>query len=261
MDVAFLSPAISGPEDELDAILEAAGGQESFGLVLRGIKAWAATRQIDDPAWGFPSGLAYAVAVASRTPREGFDDPGPEAWIVRTLEALLGPDPIALGDAPTAASEGPPPWIWTSAPPRRTVIRQLLPCTSEVLRDELERALLLAWDGAWEQLMVPVHPVTGTCLWVDIGGEDAARDVALGWLRGRARRLIEVLSSGEGRVRPLPRPIPRRGGVVRTGVLLDGVPKPTIDAALAELHERWRRSLDRPRGAVLAHRLELAPEA
>lgn len=258
VDVAFLPRAVGGPEDELDAIREATREQPGFGAVLRLIKAWAAARQVDDPAWGFPGGLAYAVAVASCAPRPGIDAQDPESWILRTLEALLGPEPIALGGAPVAAGEGPRPWVWTSCPPRRTVIRQLLPCTAEVLRDELERALLLLWDDDWRQLVLPVHPSGGTCAWVELGGGAGPRDAALGWLRGRARRLIEVLSEGDGRVRPMPRPIPRRGGIVRVGVVLDGVPQTTIDAALAELHERWRQSSDRPAGATLAHRLEPA---
>ena len=243
IDVAFLPPDDPGPEEEAAAIRAAVADRPHFSTVLRLVKAFAAARQVSDPAWGFPGGLAYAVAVAS-CPR-----PTPEAWVAATFEALLSDDPIALGDAPVAAPEGPRPWIWTSTPPRRTVIRQLLPCTARVLADELERALILAWDGDWSTLLRAAMPTDEPVVAITIRGPD--RDAALGWLRGRARTLVAALAQGGGAVRPWPRPVPRNRAI-RLCVSVPGVDPEVRAAAMAELAARFEQGTDRPAEAELS---------
>ena len=259
VDVAFLEPDAMGPLQELSAIQNAITDPGAYARALRTVKAWAVARQVDDPAWGFLGGLAWALAVASTAPEAS--DPDPAAWVIRTFEALARDEPIALGDLPVAPPSGPPPWVYASAPSGRGQIREILPACSRVLRDEVERALPLARDGVWSRLLTAAMPTSGPVLWLEIGARDGERlDAAVAWLRGRARTLLQSLSVPGAWVRPWTRPVPRRGGVVRIGVGVRNVPDATVETAVANLETEWARGDGRPDGATLSHQI-LRPTA
>jgi hypothetical protein len=264
IDAAVLAPGAPGPEQERDAILAATADHldpSVFPAVVRAVKAWAEARQIDDPAFGFPGGLAWTIAAAAARPDRGADA---AAWLKGALERLLDPDPIGLGSEPFPADvEGDGaisgfPAIWTAAPPRQRVARHLQPATAAIVQGELERAVLCAWDRDWVQLFSPIvapEPEPGArALRVELGAADpAARDAALGWLRGRACALTAALAaaSPSGRVRPWPRPEVRRAAL-RVSWTVPGAG--AADAALREvaesLRDRWAHAGDRPPGDI-----------
>lgn len=229
-----LAVGTDDPARERDAILAAVAGREDgFRTVLRACKAWAEARQVGDPAWGFPGGLAWAIAVAATA-----GDDGPGSWWLRTFERLAEEAPIGLGDAPLPEG-GAWPRILTLD--RRWVVRQGTPATAEVLRAEVERGWVLAADGDWAGLLRPLFAEASA---VHLEASETGRAEALGWLRGRARALVEAL--GEG-VRPWPRPTPRRGGWTRVSISVPGDPAEALDDLLG----RWRGWRERPAGAEL----------
>ncbi|MBX2801036.1 MAG: DUF504 domain-containing protein [Myxococcales bacterium] len=270
VDLSFGEPGESGAVQDWAAIREiadqplgplpSAAGLPDMLQVLRFVRAWAAARQVHDPAWGFPGGLAYGIAVAATA------GPGSvEEWVCRVLERLAASEPLFIGAAPPPspedeASVGPPPRIWTSGVPRRAVVRQILPCTSRILVEELERALVLAWDGRFDLAMEPLMALRRPMLWLHMeAGSPDALDHVVGWTRGRARSLIAALSGPSSL--HTPRPWPRLLHSVRRkesqplgcrfGVGIEGIPAADVQAATAHLGARWLHEQDRPPDGVL----------
>ncbi len=217
----FLAPGVPGPEPALAA---SAADHPRFVPALQALLAWAAARQVGAAAWGFPGERAWAAAAAAAGPPE---DDTPEGWLLHLWERLLGPD----GGASRAS----------------------LPAVADLVRGELERALLLGWDGAWRRVLAAaLPPGEGVpAMVVDLRAEAAAdREALYGWLCGQAAAWVSRLAADGGEVRPWPRPQHRRGGL-RIRVSVPGTPEATIRAAAAALQAHWRAWRAKPAGADL----------
>ncbi|MEO0600814.1 MAG: RNA repair domain-containing protein [Myxococcota bacterium] len=231
VDVSVVTPDDPAPGPQWAALatqLDATGVQ-----VLRALKGWAAARQVHDPAWGFVPGLALAHLVAAT---DG------DVLHERFLAALE-----ALRNLASELAEG-------RSPDLPTVRFVVLPAVAATLVEEAERALVYGWDARWTAVFSTARVESGDGAEIELSGPSPTLPALRGWLRGRIAHSLDTLQQGSNallRIRPYPRPQRRRGPTLRYRVRWAHAAEIAVTQALAELHERFESSADRPPGTTL----------
>lgn len=201
---------------EADAVLAQAGDPERFRTLLRALTTWARAHGVYGTAYGYPGGFTWAVLAAwlcARDARGG----GVEALLERGLTTLAFwdfSDPIVLTEAAGRAQWGARDVmrVPTPLPPARNSARGVTPGTLAVLREELERARQVVrrvrQEGGWDALFAPMEPAQEAPFLLRCtleGGDDEARRLVGGWLRGQALGLILELERALSRTGGRPR--------------------------------------------------------
>ncbi|MEN0067576.1 MAG: RNA repair domain-containing protein [Myxococcota bacterium] len=230
VEVTVVPPSQPGPEAIWQPLATRLRSARA-ALVLRALKGLLVARQCHDPAWGFIPGLALAQIVADVGERDL------EPWLIASLERLR--------EVATQLSSG--------AEPALAGVRfVMLPAVARTLVDELERALLLAWDREWAEAFESAWPDEGPKLQIDLGGPDP--EALSGWLRGRIAHVLTTMAEGgssQMRLRPYPRPVARHPQTLRYTIRWARASSAAVTQAITELHERFARSSDRPPDSTL----------
>lgn len=214
----------AGPGWEEPAALRAALPAErwpEFQAALRGLKAWARLRGVDQQAFGWPGGAAWAAALAWVAGQERWGSAG--ELLAASFAALseLGPQDrlAASGPAPAEPTKQGAPWIGSAADPALDLAGGLRSSTWAALQVELRVSRPLAeaaarGRGAWSGLFLPRPPATSPALWLTLEVEEGRRAEAQGWVQGVAQALIGRLEEAGCAPRPSPQPEPdfARGG-------------------------------------------------
>jgi poly(A) polymerase len=216
-----------------DALLEHAarhGGQDRYREALRGLRRWAAARDVDDNALGYPGGLAWAVMLAAVAPVVPCDptDEDPARTLVDACMLMLARrtaedwrcDPIALGplEGERALEPSLSPMIvlepaacsgWHRSGLQRNCMRRATATTLRVLMAELaDAAVRLDRGESAAELATSIDPCDAHS-WVLVvelqAGDDEARGELEGFVHGRAA----------GFIRALERTLPADGPVLR----------------------------------------------
>ncbi|MEL6344112.1 MAG: poly(A) polymerase [Myxococcota bacterium] len=220
--------AINGSLEAQSLLNHVHNAPERWRTALRGLRSWAAARQLDAHAAGYPSGVAWAI-IAAVAP----DANTPEHRLERIFEMLVEWDwsePIALGTGVIPHSDDPMQ-IMTSVRPRINSARNVTASTRATLKREMERALEQIWKiregtARWSDLFTPADPES----------DPARLDLSLhtqnpvsmaegqGWLSGRLLGLLITLERRIGLpLRPYARFRPVGRGLQRLTI---GLPTP-----------------------------------
>lgn len=228
---------------EADAIRRSVEGrEETWGIVARALRGWAAARQLDAQAVGYPGGLAWTILSAA-APRAA----APEAWLEAVFAWLYSHElrqPVGLCGVEEAAQ---PVQVWSSCAPRINTTAAVIESTRAVLYAEIERALEIVWEirageRAWSALLEPVTAAAwpARLLLTVQAPDDAARARGTGWLMGNVLGLLIDLERRVGLpVRPMSQ---LQGGntvVIGLPERPEGEQRQRIQACLAELQARF----------------------
>ncbi|HEU4405787.1 MAG TPA: poly(A) polymerase [Polyangiaceae bacterium] len=254
--------------DALLAPLEAAGRVALFRRVAALVKRWAAARQVDANAYGYPGGLGWAVVAARAClapPREGgAPEPGAALeWLFADLAARDGRAPLALSPAHAegferGARDVMP--VLTPAAPHRNIARNATRSTRDVVRAEAERARALVREArlgrvGWAEWLAPAEPRAECPRRVELSLEGPGASGASGWVDGHIVGLVLALErAGATGLRPFTRREARAGAeIVSIGV--GGGEGVALRKAIASFEASFAASPDRPGGAELRGRL------
>lgn len=222
--------------------VERAGAFHTYATLVANVKRWARARQLTGQAYGWMSGLAYAVLAATVAGRHASatDEEALAQWFER-MSAWGGEQAIALGAA------GASRWVRSGrdvlpvlAPssPARSVTRSMTPSTRTHWRDEVARARALLAKGdrdrVWEPLAeAPKHCVTVVAYARDESSTSLAR--ARGFVEGRLLRAVMALDERGLRPRPFPQWTREEGAVVRfvIGLRTGAAPQARAEVARA----------------------------
>ncbi|MCX4241781.1 poly(A) polymerase [Paraliomyxa miuraensis] len=216
-----------------DALLAHAarhGGVERYAEALRRLRRWAAARQVDDNALGYPGGLAWAVMLAEAVavvpcdptdedPAGTLMDAGVRRLARRAMEDWRC-DPIGIEGSTSSEgldpSASPSPMIVLEpADATRNCMRRATATTLRVLMTELRQAV--TWLEGSAGAVTPVDPCAAHP-WLLVlelhAGDDVDLERLEGFVRGRAVGLVRALERTLGAsgiaLRPYGRPLARR---------------------------------------------------
>jgi len=247
--------------------------RSAFTDALRGLRAWAAARDIDAGAWGFVGGLGWAV-VAARAASDCAPDASAGAMLERCFELMVARDdarPFTL-DGSAAPPEGDAPLqLLTPTAPRSNIARRSTRATAAVLDEELVGGLERLWriragEAHWTTLFVPVDPRAHAAhVVLALAAKPASLDTSVceGWLAGQAGTLIARLeASAPLTPRPHARPLTQSdddAAIRRWYIGLERRPEPEEALAMARVVEglvaRFERWSERPEGVSLTGRV------
>lgn len=221
---------------DAEALLEHAvrhGGRERQRAALRALRRWAAARDVDDNALGYPGGLAWAVMLAdaaAAVPCDPTDEDPARTLLTACLRRLASRsaddwrcDPIALVPLePEAAARAPAGSMVVLAPTGDAAsgslvdtMRRATATTRRVLMVELRRAVAGLERGATvAELSTPIEPEQEHpwLLELELAAPDEhALEELEGLVRGRAAALVRGLE----RARPADAPALRPYALVR----------------------------------------------
>jgi poly(A) polymerase len=233
-----------------------AARRSDWRLALRALRAWAAARDVDSGAWGYPGGLAWATFAAAALPRVA--QPGPEALLEAIFELLVGWDlkaPLTLDGAPGAPEGEGAVQVLTATSPRANIARRSTPATAAVLEAELAGGLERVWHiregrAGWTSLFSPVDPRSWPGSIQLVVSPARAAPGCAGWLAGQAGAMLPRLEAAVSGLRPFSRP---SGGRWTIGLerVLSGAEADALARALEGLVARFERWEQRPEGAAL----------
>ena len=144
---------------EVAALRRFIGADHSaFRVALLALRAWARARQLDDEAFGFPNGLAWALVLAA-TPAEE----APELWLERCFEFLVGHDwrtPIMPIEGFYPEDRSAVMQVVTASSPAWNVTANVTASNLKVLLTAFEEGLTTIWDikengGVWSDFLSP----------------------------------------------------------------------------------------------------------
>lgn len=242
----------------------------AFRMALRGLRAWAAAREVDSGAWGFMGGIGWAVA-AARAAAEAEEDT-PEAILERCFELLVAHDwavPFTLTGEALPPDGDAPFQVLTPVAPRNNIARRSTAGTAAILTEALAGGLESVWrvradKAAWTTLFTPVdaraHPAH--VLLAVVSDPEDTGDCA-GWLAGQAGTLLLRLEEASPiALRPYSRPLTRSTDGRARATWYLGLERrlwPTEADAVARVLEslvaRFERWTDRPASATLTARV------
>lgn len=199
---------------EVDAIGKVAGDSaDSFRQLLRAVRSWAKTRQIQGNAWGFLGGISWAILAAwtyQRYPSSSYA-PTLESLLAHFFQTLAQHDwrqPIALTEAGSRYQPRTPrDWlpIITSLEPHQNSARNLTRSTANLLRAEFTRAAEFAGQQNWQQVFTPADLSLQSELFLIVNANNIAANQLLQGLEGRAIGIIlELEQQLATEVRPWP---------------------------------------------------------
>jgi poly(A) polymerase len=254
--------------DALLAPLEAAGRAALFRGVAALVKRWAAARQVDANAYGYPGGLGWAVVAAraclAASRDKGAADPGATLeWLFDDLAARDWRSPLALAPEHAAAfvraARDVMP-VLTAAAPHRNIARNATRSTREVVRDEAERARASVREArlgrrGWADWIAPIVPRDERPRRVEIVLDGPDAGAAAGWVDGHVVGLVLGLErAGATGLRPFTRR-ESRGGAEVWQIGLTGGEAAALRRALASFEASFAGQAGRPAGAELRCRL------
>lgn len=251
--------------DALDRALAGRVPRAAFASAVRALKRWARARGLCSNAFGYLSGFGWTLLAAWACAREGAPR-APSALLAQVFRACASaPERHAFALNEAAASYTPRARdaliLPTPSAPARNVARNVLLCTSAVLRAELARGMDLSAQalssGSWDALFAPYErPASASEILVDFSaGSPEALAAAVGWLEGAILGpLLDLDAAAIPGLRPDPRPrrLDASSLHVRFAVAFDasnGVPahvQSAIGAALRGLHEAFEAWPQRP---------------
>lgn len=266
-----------------EALLEHAarhGGIERYRGALRELRRWAARRDVDDNALGYPGGLAWAVMLAEAAtivPCDPTDEDAACTLLGAGLRLLARRsaedwrrDPVAIDPRaePAGLEADPSPMlVLEPAGPASNCMRRATATTLRVLMAELERAV--AWLDDARPSSEPSGidlPAIDPCeehpwlLAIELRAADEdGLDALVGFVRGRAVGLVRALERkllGTGAaLRPYSRPLVvgrDEQGAARVLVLgLDAAAPSLPPEPLRELEQAVLRWEGCPAGAAV----------
>jgi len=271
------------------------GGQERWREALRRLRRWAAARDVDDNALGYPGGLAWAVMLADAAYAVPCDptDEDPARTLAEACLRMLAHrtaddwrrDPIAIGPVaePRDRDAIASPMI-VLAPGRsglgdawngsqnswNNCMRRASATTVRVLMAELARAVAgLDRGESLAQLSTPIDPEQAHPWRLVVELEAPAHDALdelEGFLRGRAAAFVHALErtlpeSLALRPYALTRPTGDASGPVTARLVLGvDAPRPSppslAGAPLRELEQAVSAWAERPAGATVRSSLQ-----
>lgn len=183
-----------------------AADQGAFTTALLALKAWAKAQQIDDPAFGYPGGLAWTLMLAA-TPAEE----SPELWLERCFEMLTAHDwrlpilPIEgfYPEAPDAAMQ-----VVTASSPPRNVTPNVTPATLPGLLATLDKGLHSLWEirqdgGRWTNFFSHESSSTFKGLVIGLDARHPAQlRLAKEWVRHHFHSLLAEMGKVADHIRP-----------------------------------------------------------
>ncbi len=250
--------------DALLAPLRAAGRVATFLRACAALKRWAAARQVDAAAHGYPGGLGWAVVaaracLAAAAPGDAleqiFDDLATRDW--RAPLALAPEQADGFERAPRDVMP-----VLTPSAPHRNIARNATRSTREVVRAEAERAHALVREAqlgraGWGEWLAPVDPRAECPRRVELALEGP--EAAAGWVDGHVVGLVLALErAGATGLRPFPRR-ERRPGALLWQIGLGGGEGAPVRRALAQFEASFAAWPERPEGAALRCRVVEAP--
>jgi|GEM_PF-4009138 len=183
-----------------------AADQGAFTTALLALKAWAKAQQIDDPAFGYPGGLAWTLMLAA-TPAEE----SPELWLERCFEMLTAHDwslPLLPIEGFYPEVVGAAMQVVTASSPPRNVTPNVTATTLPSLLSTLDKGLQSLWEirqegGRWTDFFSPERPheFCGLIIGLETTHPTQLR-LAKAWVRHHFHDLLKSLGETVSQIRP-----------------------------------------------------------